>query len=137
VLGLAVRCDGEPARKSSAEELRELLIDAVGCSCAPMFQWAYLSVGLDSSIITTIVRSTRQTLRSFSLTFEDGVRREHPPARTGQASEYGSLVDMHEKGRDRRSLSPHGLACRVACCRCTAPMMLSPTACVTRVTRWC
>jgi asparagine synthase (glutamine-hydrolysing) len=61
------------SEEQCAEELRELLIDAVRLQLrADVPVGAYLSGGLDSSIITTIVRRhTANPLRSFSLTFED------------------------------------------------------------------
>jgi asparagine synthase (glutamine-hydrolysing) len=56
-----------------AEELRELLIDAVRLqlrSDVPV--GAYLSGGLDSSVITSLIHHfTNVPLRTFSLTFED------------------------------------------------------------------
>ena len=56
-----------------AAELRELMIDAVRLQLrADVPVGAYLSGGLDSSIITSIVRNFSDTpLRTFSLTFED------------------------------------------------------------------
>ena len=56
-----------------AEELRELLVDSVRLqlrSDVPV--GAYLSGGLDSSIITSVIKHFTDTpLRTFSLTFED------------------------------------------------------------------
>ena len=56
-----------------ANELRELLIDAVKLQLrADVPVGAYLSGGLDSSIITSIIHHfTDSPLRTFSLTFED------------------------------------------------------------------
>jgi asparagine synthase (glutamine-hydrolysing) len=57
-----------------AEELRDLLVDAVRLQLrADVPVGAYLSGGLDSSIVTSIIRNFTDTpLRTFSLTFEDG-----------------------------------------------------------------
>lgn len=65
-----------PAAKSAdeyAEELRERLIQAVRLQLrADVPVGAYLSGGLDSSVITSVIRNfTNVPLRTFSLTFED------------------------------------------------------------------
>ena len=56
-----------------AEELRELLIDSVRLQLrSDVAVGAYLSGGLDSSIITSVIKHFTDTpLRTFSLTFED------------------------------------------------------------------
>ena len=61
------------AEADYSAELRELLIDSVRLQLrADVPVGAYLSGGLDSSIITSIVRNFSDTpLRTFSLTFED------------------------------------------------------------------
>lgn len=68
--------EGHAAQRSvddTAEELRALLIDAVRLQLrADVPVGAYLSGGLDSSIITTIIRHFTDTpLRTFSVTFAD------------------------------------------------------------------
>ena len=61
------------SEQDCADELRELLIDAVRLQLrADVPVGAYLSGGLDSSIITSLIHHYTDTpLRSFSVTFED------------------------------------------------------------------
>ena len=59
--------------EEEARELRELLVDSVRLQLrADVPVGAYLSGGLDSSIVTTLIKHFTDTpLRTFSLTFED------------------------------------------------------------------
>lgn len=67
------RPDETKSVEEYAEELRELLIDSVRLQLrADVPVGAYLSGGLDSSIITTLIKNfTDVPLRTFSVTFED------------------------------------------------------------------
>ena len=67
------RIDTQRSAPDLADELRELLIDAVRLQLrADVPVGAYLSGGLDSAIITSLIKHFTDTpLRTFSLTFED------------------------------------------------------------------
>ena len=84
------------AEQEYASELRELLIDAVKLQLrADVPVGAYLSGGLDSSIITSIIHNfTNTPLRTFSLTFED--------AEFDESAHQRELVDY--LGTDHTSL---------------------------------
>ena len=85
-----------------ADELHELLVDAVRLQLrADVPVGAYLSGGLDSSIITTIIRSRSRTpLRSFSLTFEDAEfdEREHQQALVAKLGTEHSAIEASKAG---------------------------------------
>lgn len=88
--------DSQPASRRGeadyADELKSLLVDAVRLQLrADVPVGAYLSGGLDSSIIATIIRRYSNTpLRTFSLTFEDGEFDE-----SAQQQQMSAALDTH------------------------------------------
>lgn len=77
------------------EELRSLLIDSVRLQLrADVPVGAYLSGGLDSSVITALIRHyTTNPLRTFSVAFEDAVYDERPQ----QAKVIHYLQTQHDQ----------------------------------------
>lgn len=77
------------------EELRTLLIDSVRLQLrADVPVGAYLSGGLDSSVITSLIRHyTTNPLRTFSVAFEDAVYDERPE----QAKVINYLQTEHDQ----------------------------------------
>ncbi|MCK4378636.1 MAG: asparagine synthase (glutamine-hydrolyzing), partial [Deltaproteobacteria bacterium] len=94
----------EKGEMALAEELRDLLIDAVRLRLrADVPVGAYLSGGLDSSAITSLIRHyTNNDLKTFSVTFADRVYDEQPQQRL--MADY-LLTDHHEINCDYNSIA--------------------------------